>query len=122
VGVSFLDISTGEFLVAQGTSDYVDKLLGNFSPKDVLLERSQRKHFEEAFTSHYLTFEMDDWMFTYETAHERLVTHFETQSLKGFGVAAMPCGIVAAGVILQYLDLTQHTQIKHITTLSRIEA
>ena len=122
VGVSLLDISTGEFLVAQGTSDYVDKLLGNFSPKEVLLERSQRKHFEEAFTSHYLTFEMDDWMFTYETAHERLVTHFETQSLKGFGVAAMPCGIVAAGVILQYLDLTQHTQIKHITTLSRIEA
>ena len=122
VGVAFLDISTGEFLTAEGSSEYVDKLLGNFSPKEVLIERSTRQRFQEAFSAHYLTFEMDDWVFTLESATSRLLRHFETQNLKGFGVDGMDHAIVAAGAILQYLDLTQHTHIKHITTLARIEA
>ena len=122
MGVAFLDISTGEFLAAQGTIDYVDKLLGNFQPKEVLIEHSHRKDFSEAATARYLTQEMDDWVFNYESARDRLLKHFETQSLKGFGVDAMDCAIVAAGAILHYLDITQHTQLGHITTLSRIEA
>ncbi|MBR5727504.1 MAG: DNA mismatch repair protein MutS [Muribaculaceae bacterium] len=122
MGVAFLDISTGEFLAAQGTIDYVDKLLGNFQPKEVLIEHSHRKDFVEATTARYLTQEMDDWVFNYSSARDRLLKHFETQSLKGFGVDAMDCAIVAAGAILHYLDITQHTQLGHITTLSRIEA
>ena len=122
MGVAFLDISTGEFLAAQGTIDYVDKLLGNFQPKEVLIEHNHRKDFSEAATARYLTQEMDDWVFNYESARDRLLKHFETQSLKGFGVDAMDCAIVAAGAILHYLDITQHTQLGHITTLSRIEA
>ncbi|MBQ7690388.1 MAG: DNA mismatch repair protein MutS [Muribaculaceae bacterium] len=122
VGVSFLDISTGEFLVAEGEVDYIDKLLCNFSPKEVLIDRSMRQRFQEAFSSHYLTFEMDDWVFTCEAATDRLLRHFETRNLKGFGVDGMNHAIVAAGAVLHYLDLTQHTQVKHISTLARIEA
>ena len=122
LGVSFLDISTGEFLTAEGDIEYVDKLLGNFQPKEVLIERSHRKDFQDTASAHYLTQEMDDWVFNPESARDRLLKHFETRSLKGFGVDSMECAIVAAGAILHYLDITQHTQLGHITTLSRIEA
>ena len=120
-GIAFLDISTGEFLTAEGTTDYIDKLLGNFSPKEVLVERSSRKRFAETFSSKYLTFELDDWIFTEEAATDRLLKHFETKNLKGFGVDTMHNAIVASGAVLCYLDITQHTHIGHITTLSRIE-
>ena len=122
IGIAFLDISTGEFLAAEGGSEYVDKLLNNFAPKEVLIERSSRNKFADAFKSRVLTFELDDWMMSLDSAMERLLRHFQTQSLKGFGVADMKEGVMAAGAILHYLDLTQHTQIKHITTLGRIEA
>ena len=121
VGVAFLDISTGEFLTAEGTADYVDKLLGNFAPKEVLIERSFRQQFNDTFTSRYLTFELEDWIFTEESATDRLLKHFETRNLKGFGIASMHSAIVASGAILCYLDSTQHTHIGHITALSRIE-
>ena len=120
-GIAFLDISTGEFLTAEGSADYIDKLLGNFSPKEVLVERSNRKRFSETFSAKYLTFELDDWIFTEEAATDRLLKHFETKNLKGFGVDGMHNAIVASGAILCYLDITQHTHISHITTLSRIE-
>lgn len=120
-GVAFLDISTGEFLTAEGTIDYIDKLLANFSPKEVLVERSCKKRFDQSFTAKYLTFELDDWMMTGEAAHDRLLKQFETKNLKGFGVDKMHNAIVASGAILFYLDLTQHTQISHITSLARIE-
>lgn len=120
-GIALLDISTGEFLTAEGTPDYLDKLLNNFSPKEVLIERKEKKHFEECFGPRYFTFELDDWVFTSETAHERLLKHFETKNLKGFGVQHLKLGIIAAGAILHYLDITQHTHIQHITSLSRIE-
>lgn len=120
-GVSFLDISTGEFLVAEGTKEYIDKLLTNFSPKEVLLERSKKKMFEESFGSRFFIFELDDWVFTEDTAKGRLLKHFETRNLKGFGVEHLTNGVIAAGTILHYLDVTQHTQIGHITSLSRIE-
>ena len=120
-GVAFLDISTGEFLTAQGSFDYVDKLLNNFSPKEVLFERNKRKLFEEHFGTHYFTFELDDWIFTEDAANDRLLKHFETKNLKGFGVHNLKSGIVAAGALLYYLDLTQHTHIGHISALSRIE-
>jgi DNA mismatch repair protein MutS len=122
IGVSFLDISTGEFMTAEGNTEYVDKLLVNFAPKEVLIERSNRNKFNETFSSKYLTFELEDWIFTEEAATDRLLKHFETRNLKGFGVNKMENAIIASGAILHYLDLTQHTQIKHITTLSRIEA
>lgn len=121
-GLSFLDISTGEFLTTEGTVEYVDKLLGNFAPKEVLIERSNRARFNEAFSAKYLTFELEDWMFTEESARDRLLKHFETKNLKGFGVESMHSAIVASGAILYYLDLTQHTHVKHITKLARIEA
>ncbi len=121
-GVAFLDISTGEFLTSEGDTAYVDKLLSNFEPKEVLIERGLRRKFDDTFTTHYLTFELDDWVFTDDSASERLLRHFETKSLKGFGVAGMASAIIASGAVLHYLDITQHTQIKHITTLSRIEA
>jgi len=120
-GVAFLDISTGEFLTAQGPADYVDKLLNNFSPKEVLFERNKRKQFEESFGTKFLTFEMEDWVFTEDCARDRLTKQFETKNLKGFGVNNLTEAIVASGAILHYLDLTQHTQIGHITSLSRIE-
>lgn len=120
-GVAFLDISTGEFLTAEGTTDYIDKLLANFSPKEVLVDRSCKKRFDQSFSAKYLTFELDDWMFTEESASDRLLKQFETKNLKGFGVHNMPNAIIASGAVLFYLDLTQHTQIDHITSLSRIE-
>ncbi len=120
-GISFLDISTGEFLTAEGKTDYIDKLLNNFSPKEVLLERGSRKRFEEVFGSRFFLFELDDWIFTGEAANDRLLKHFETKNLKGFGIQHLKLGIVASGAILYYLDQTQHTQISHINTLSRIE-
>ena len=120
-GVAFLDISTGEFLTAEGSTDYVDKLLGNFGPKEVLVERGNRNKFDETFTARYLTFELDDWIFTEEAAMDRLLKQFETRNLKGFGVHNLRLAIVASGAILHYLDITQHTQIGHITNLSRIE-
>lgn len=120
-GVAFLDISTGEFLTAEGNADYVDKLLANFSPKEALIERANRQLFNTTFTAKYLTFELDDWAFTYESASDRLLRHFETKNLKGFGIHKMSEAITASGAILHYLDVTQHTQIGHITTLSRIE-
>ena len=120
-GVAFLDISTGEFMTAEGTVDYVDKLLANFSPKEVLVERSCRKRFEQSFTAKYLTYEMDEWMFTEEAAGDRLLKQFETKNLKGFGIHKLHSAIVASGAILFYLDITQHTQIGHITSISRIE-
>jgi len=121
LGVSFLDISTGEFLAAEGNADYVEKLLVNFQPKEVLIEHSRATEFRQTFTGKYLTSELDDWAFTYETAHERLLRHFGTQNLKGFGIAPMTAAITAAGAIFQYLDITQHTRLGHITSLSRIE-
>lgn len=120
-GIAFLDISTGEFLTAEGTPDYVDKLLNNFSPKEVLVERNNKKRFEEHFGPRFFIFEMEDWVFTGDAATDRLLKHFETKNLKGFGVQHLKQGIVASGAILHYLDLTQHTQISHITALSRIE-
>ncbi|MBE6285687.1 MAG: DNA mismatch repair protein MutS [Bacteroidales bacterium] len=120
-GVSFLDISTGEFLVAEGTFDYIEKLLINFNPKEVLFERGLKKRFEECFGSKYLTFELDDWAFTDEFANEKLTKHFETKNLKGFGISHLRSGIVAAGAILHYLSVTLHTQISHIRNISRIE-
>ena len=120
-GVAFLDISTGEFLTAEGKPDYIDKLLANFSPKEVLIERSKRVLFDSSFSAKYLSFELDDWIFTEESATDRLLRHFQTKSLKGFGVNSMHNAIVASGAILHYLDITQHRQISHIITLSRIE-
>lgn len=120
-GVAFLDISTGEFMLAEGTSDYVDKLLSSFQPKEVLVERSHLKDFTDLFGNRYYTYKLDDWMFTPEAAEDRLLKHFQTVSLKGFGVQGLNAGIVAAGAILQYLDLTQHTRLDHISKISRIE-
>ena len=120
-GIALLDISTGEFMTAEGTTDYIEKLLDNFSPKEVLITRGGKRRFEEAFGNHFLTFEMDDWIFTASAAEDRLLKHFETRNLKGFGVQHLKLGIVASGAILYYLDQTQHTHISHITALSRIE-
>ncbi len=120
-GVSFLDISTGEFLVAEGTQEYVDKLLNNFSPKEVLVERSRKKQFQENYAIRSLIFELEDWVFTDDTAKGLLLNHFQTKSLKGFGVEHLSMGVVAAGVILHYLESTHHRNIGHITQLSRIE-
>ena len=120
-GVSFLDISTGEFLTGEGTFDYVEKLLGNFQPKEVLFDRTKKQDFERYFGTRLCTFEMDDWVFTDQTARQKLLKHFGTKNLKGFGVDHLNNGVVAAGAILQYLEITQHTQINHITSLARIE-
>ena len=120
-GVSFLDISTGEFLTGEGTFDYVEKLLGNFQPKEVLFDRSKKQDFERYFGTRLCTFEMDDWVFTDQTARQKLLKHFGTKNLKGFGVDHLNNGVVAAGAILQYLEITQHTHINHITSLARIE-
>ena len=120
-GVSFLDISTGEFLTGEGTFDYVEKLLGNFQPKEVLFDRAKKQEFERYFGTRLCTFEMDDWVFTDQTARQKLLKHFGTKNLKGFGVDHLNNGVVAAGAILQYLEITQHTHINHITSLARIE-
>lgn len=120
-GVAFLDISTGEFLTAEGTYDYVDKLLNNFAPKEVVFERGRREFFQQCFGTKYFTYELDDWVFTENAARERLLKHFETKNLKGFGVEHLHNGIIASGAVLEYLIMTQHTQIGHIIALSRIE-
>ena len=120
-GVSFLDISTGEFLLAEGTFDYVDKLLNSFSPKEVIYDRTKRNEFETNFGSKYFTFALEDWGFLPETTNERLLKHFQTKNLKGFGVENLKNGIVAAGAILHYLDMTHHHQTEHITHLTRID-
>lgn len=120
-GIAFLDISTGEFLTAEGNFDYVDKLLNNFAPKEILFERGKRGMFEGNFGSKFFTFELDDWVFTESSAREKLLKHFETKNLKGFGVEHLKNGIIASGVILQYLDMTEHMQVGHITSLARIE-
>jgi len=120
-GVAFLDISTGEFLTGEGTYDYVEKLLANFQPKEVLFERGRKKDFERYFGSRFFVFEMDDWVFTEQQALQRLHKHFHVKTLKGFGVDHLRCGVTAAGAILEYLEQTQHTQIGHISQISRIE-
>ena len=120
-GVAFLDISTGEFLTAEGPFDYVDKLLNNFAPKEILFERGKRGMFEGNFGNKFFTCELEDWVFTETSSREKLLKHFETKNLKGFGVEHLKNGIIASGAILQYLDMTQHYQIGHITSLSRIE-
>ena len=121
LGVAFLDISTGEFLTGEGTADYVEKLLGSFSPKEVLFERGKKQDFELKFGSKFFTFQLDDWVFTDQTARQKLLKHFRVKNLKGFGVDHLQSGVIAAGAILQYLEQTQHTQIGHITSISRIE-
>ena len=120
-GVAFLDISTGEFLTGEGTYDYVEKMLGNLQPKEVLLDRARKKDFEQHFGTKLFTFEMDDWVFTDQSANQKLLKHFRVKNMKGFGVDHLKNGMIAAGAILQYLELTQHTQIAHITQISRIE-
>lgn len=120
-GIAFLDISTGEFLTAEGSMDYVTKLMTNFAPKELLVERGKKRLAEESFTEKYYTFELDDWIFTESSAHDRLLKQFETTSLKGFGIHSMPAAIIAAGAVLHYLDITQHTHTGHITAISRIE-
>ena len=120
-GVAFLDISTGEYLAAEGSFDYVEKLLNNFAPKEVLLEREKHRLFEERFGSRFFTFDMEDWVFTEDAATDKLLHHFGTHNLKGFGIHNQPNAIIAAGAILYYLDITQHTHIDHITSLARIE-
>ena len=120
-GVAFLDISTGEFLVAQGNFEYIDKLLSSFQPKEVLYQRGRSQEFHEIFGTKYYTFNLDDWVYTSDAAFDRLTRHFQVKGLKGFGIDILPLGIIAAGAILQYLDITQHRQISHISQLSRIE-
>ena len=120
-GVAFLDISTGEFLASEGTPDHVEKLLAKFSPKELLVERGKKKEMEQALATRYLTFELDDWIFNEPTARERLMKQFGTGSLKGFGVDSLSAAIVAAGAIIHYLDITNHTHTSHITCLNRIE-
>ena len=120
-GVAFLDISTGEFLTAEGPSDHIDKLLNNFAPKEVLFERGKKTMFEGNFGAKFFTFELEDWVFTETFGREKLLKHFETKNLKGFGIENFHEGIVAAGAILQYLEMTQHYQIDHVTSINRIE-
>jgi len=120
-GVAFLDISTGEFLTAEGPVEYIDKLLGNFSPKEVLVERGKKSCLDQSFTGRYLSFELEDWIFTEQAAMDRLLKQFETSSLKGFGIHSMPAAIIASGAVLHYLDITRHTHTGHISRLSRIE-
>ena len=120
-GISLLDISTGEFLTGEGTIDHVEKLLGNFMPKEVLYERSRRKDFQKSFGQRYCVYEMDDWVFTEQNSRQKLLKHFGTKSLKGFGIEHLSNGIIASGAILQYLEITQHTHINHITSLARFE-
>lgn len=120
-GISFLDISTGEFLTTEGNRDEVDKLLSNFSPKEILIERGSKKNFKENFGFNYFLFELEDWIFTEDTAKSRLLNHFNTKNLKGFGIENLTQGIIASGAILHYLDITQHNQLNHIISLVRIE-
>lgn len=120
-GVAFLDISTGEFLAAQGSFEYIDKLLSSFQPKEVLYQRGRSQEFSELFGTKYYTYNLDDWVYTEDAAFDRLTRHFQVKSLKGYGVENLPVGVIAAGAVLHYLDLTQHKQVQHINSLSRIE-
>ncbi len=120
-GISFLDISTGEFLTAEGSFDYIDKLLTSFTPKEVLFQKSENTNFQQKFGSKFYTFGLDEWVYTTEAATDRLLRHFQTKSLKGYGIHNLNYGIIASGAILHYLDLTQHKQIGHISAISRIE-
>lgn len=120
-GISFLDISTGEFLVFEGMKDEVDKLLSNFSPKEILIKRGSKRKFEEIFGQNFFYFELDDWIFTEDAARDRLLSHFNTRNLKGFGVDNLVSGVIASGSVMHYLDITQHTQLGHILSLRRIE-
>ncbi len=120
-GIAFLDISTGEFLLAEGTNEYVDKLLNSFSPKEIIFDRTKKKEFENLFGTKFYSYPLEDWVFTLDAAKDRLIKQFETKSLKGFGVEGLANGVIAAGAILYYLDLTHHQQTGHITQLSRIE-
>ena len=120
-GIAFLDISTGEFLLAEGGIDETEKLINSFMPKEILYERGKKEQFEAAFGNRHITFELDDWIFTETTAMERLTRHFEVNSLKGFGVDKLHNGIIASGAIIEYLVMTQHTNLRHITSLRRIE-
>ena len=121
IGISFLDISTGEFLTTEGTHESIDKLLSNFSPKEVLVEHNKKRKFEELFGSGWLISALDDWIFTENAARDRLKSHFKSSSLKGFGVDHLEQGIIASGAILHYMDITQHPNIEHINSLTRIE-
>lgn len=120
-GIAFMDISTGEFLTAEGNYEYIDKLLSSFQPKEVLFQRGRGQEFTEIFGNKYYTYNLDDWVYTSDAATDRLTRHFETNSLKGYGIQNMPLSVIASGAVLHYLDLTQHHQVKHITGLSRIE-
>ncbi|MFB6340321.1 DNA mismatch repair protein MutS [Saccharicrinis sp. FJH62] len=120
-GISFLDISTGEFLLAEGSVEYIDKLINSFAPKEVLFERNKKQQFREAFGSKLFTYELEDWVFEYSSSYDRLIKHFKTKNLKGYGVEQLKAGITAAGAILHYLDITHHQQLGHITAVSRIE-
>lgn len=120
-GIAFLDISTGEFLTAQGNFEYIDKLLNSFQPKEVLFQRGKGKEFNELFGTKFYTYNLDDWAYTSDAANDRLKRHFETTSLKGFGVQGMPAAVIASGAVLHYLDITQHSKLNHISGLSRIE-
>ncbi|MCK9641168.1 MAG: DNA mismatch repair protein MutS [Prolixibacteraceae bacterium] len=120
-GVAFLDISTGEFITAEGSFEHIDKLLSSFQPKEVLFQKGKEKLFTELFGPKFYTYKLDDWVYTFDAANDRLLRHFETANLKGFGVQNLEMGIIASGAILYYLDITQHKQVSHITSLSRIE-
>lgn len=120
-GIAFLDISTGEFLTAEGTYEYIDKLLSSFKPKEVLFQKGKERDFHQYFGGKYCTYCLDDWVYTYDSAEDRLLRHFGTKTLKGFGVQGLNSGIIAAGAVLCYLDLTQHQHLQHITSLSRLE-
>ncbi len=121
IGVAFLDISTGEFLTGEGTNDYIEKLLTNLEPREILVNRVMKSGFEELFGQKFFTYELDDWVFTEQSATGKLLSHFQVKNLKGFGIDHLKNGIVAAGAVLQYLEMTQHTHISHITGISRIE-
>jgi len=120
-GVAFLDISTGEFYVAEGSLEYIDKLITNFNPKEVLVERSKFREFTEFFGTRYYTYKFDEWAYNEQGAREKLMNHFQTPSLKGFGIEGLTLGVIAAGATLYYLDITEHNRIKHISTISRID-
>ena len=121
IGVSFVDISTGEFLVAQGNVEYIDRLLQGYKPTEVIFQRSKRNNFLEQFGDRYYTYHLEDWAFTEEYTNETLNKHFEVSSLKGFGIERLNTGIIAAGVILHYLNETEHRNLGHITSISRID-
>ncbi|HOZ29923.1 MAG TPA: DNA mismatch repair protein MutS [Bacteroidales bacterium] len=120
-GISFLDISTGEFLLSQGSKDYVEKLVQSFNPKEIIFEKNKKKQFQDMFGNSVASFGLDDWVFNYDNALDKLYSQFKTKSLKGFGVEKLQAGIIAAGSVIDYLDLTQHNAREHIKNLARID-